>query len=60
MSQRPNTHTALHRWVFKVPMPAKTRINLIERLADVENNLASATSERLQVGNFGQRLQTHC
>jgi len=33
-------------------MPAKTRINLIERLADVENNLASATSERLQVGGM--------
>lgn len=42
----------LHPWVFRIPMPAKTRINLTERLADVENNLASATSERLQVGGM--------
>ena len=39
-----------------MPMPAKTRINLVERLADVENNLASATSERLQVCKKSNRV----
>ena len=33
-------------------MPAKTRINLVSRLADIENNLAGATSERLQIGGM--------
>ncbi len=33
-------------------MPAKTRIHLVSRLADIENNLAGATSERLQIGGM--------
>lgn len=33
-------------------MPAKIRIALIERLADIEYNLAHATSERLQLGGL--------
>lgn len=33
-------------------MPAKIRIELVERLAEVENNLTSATSERLQLGGL--------
>ena len=40
------------RWVFRVEMPSDVRINLVERLADIEYNLASATSERLQLGGL--------
>ena len=31
-------------------MPSKTRIDLVEKLADIEYNLAFGTSEKLQLG----------
>ena len=39
-------------WAFRVGMPPKVRINLVSVLADVENNLAFGTSERLQLGGL--------
>ena len=38
------------RWVFLIEMPNKIRIELIERMADVEYRLAYGTSEKLQLG----------
>lgn len=40
------------RWVFKIDMPAKDRIFLVDALADVEHRLAFGTSERLQLGSL--------
>ena len=42
----------LCRWVFKIDMPAKDRIHLVDALADVEYRLAFGTSERLQLGSL--------
>ena len=38
------------RWVFLIEMPNNIRIDLIERMADVEYRLAYGTSEKLQLG----------
>jgi len=38
------------RWVFRIEMPSKIRIELIDRMADVEYRLAYGTSEKLQLG----------
>eukprot|EP00877_Chromochloris_zofingiensis_P001247 jgi/Chrzof1/11122/Cz05g24170.t1 len=41
----------LHPWMFKIEsLPVKTRIELVEKLADIEHRLAVGTSERLQLG----------
>lgn len=40
----------LHPWVFQIEMPSKIRIELIDRMADVEYRLAYGTSEKLQLG----------
>ncbi|KAK9845912.1 hypothetical protein WJX81_005806 [Elliptochloris bilobata] len=39
-------------WVFRIGMPAKVRIALVEALGDVEHRLAFGTSERLQLGSL--------
>lgn len=37
--------------MFKIEsLPVKTRIELVEKLADIEHRLAVGTSERLQLG----------
>lgn len=38
------------RWVFRLEMPETARIALVDRLATVEANLSTGTSERLQLG----------
>ncbi len=38
--------------MFKIDMPAKDRIHLVDALADVEYRLAFGTSERLQLGSL--------
>jgi len=40
----------LHEWVFRLEMPEEARISLVDRLAEVEANLSTGTSERLQLG----------
>ena len=40
------------RWVFRIGMPAKVRIALVEAMADLEHRLAFGTSERLQLGSL--------
>ncbi|KAK9828941.1 hypothetical protein WJX72_002938 [[Myrmecia] bisecta] len=40
----------LHPWVFRMSMPPQVRIELVEKLADVEYRLAYGTSEKLQLG----------
>ena len=40
------------RWVFRIDMPARERIFLVDALADVEHRLAFGTSERLQLGSL--------
>ena len=40
----------LHPWCFKVDMPPKARMDLVERLADLEHTLASGSHEHLQLG----------
>ncbi|CAL5221504.1 g3708 [Coccomyxa viridis] len=42
----------LHPWVFRIDMPARERIFLVDALADVEHRLAFGTSERLQLGSL--------
>lgn len=44
------TWACLHRWVFRVGMPSKARIELVEAMADIEHRLAVGTSEKLQLG----------
>ena len=38
------------RWVFRIGMPEAVRIELINKMADVEYRLAFGTSEKLQLG----------
>jgi len=38
------------RWAFRVSMPTKARVLLVEALADLEHRLAFGTHERLQLG----------
>lgn len=38
------------RWVFRIGMPETVRIELINKMADVEYRLAFGTSEKLQLG----------
>lgn len=38
------------RWVFQIEMPSNVRVELVERMADVEFRLAYGTSENLQLG----------
>ena len=38
------------RWVFQIEMPSNVRVELIDRMADVEYRLAFGTSEKLQLG----------
>jgi replication factor C subunit 3/5 len=40
----------LHPYIFTVSMPAKARIDLVGKLADIEYNLAFGTSDQLQLG----------
>ena len=41
----------LHPWVFRVEaLPTRVRVDLIDKLSDVEHRLAYGTSERLQLG----------
>ena len=46
----PDVHCHACRWVFQIEMPSKIRIELIDRMADVEYRLAYGTSEKLQLG----------
>lgn len=38
------------RWAFRLSMPPMARVDLVDRLASIEYNLAFGTSERLQLG----------
>jgi len=49
----------LQPWVFRIEsLPAATRVDLIEALADTEHRLAYGTSERLQLGALVGAFQT--
>ena len=45
-----NNACVTRRWVFRISMPNKVRIDLIDKLADAEYRLAFGTSEKLQLG----------
>ena len=45
-----NSWLIVRRWVFQIEMPGKIRVELIDRMADVEFRLAYGTSEKLQLG----------
>lgn len=38
------------RWVFQIELPSNVRVELVDRMADVEYRLAFGTSEKLQLG----------
>ena len=40
----------LHPWCFKIDMPPNARMDLVERLADLEHTLAGGAHEQLQLG----------
>ncbi|KAF5841986.1 P-loop containing nucleoside triphosphate hydrolase protein [Dunaliella salina] len=40
----------LHTWLFRMSLPTRQRIELVEALADLEYRLATGTHERLQLG----------
>lgn len=43
----------LHPWMFRIEqLPPRVRVELVERLADVEARLAYGTSEKLQLGSL--------
>lgn len=43
----------LHPWLFRIAaLPPRTRIELVDRLADIEHRLAYGTSEALQLGSL--------
>ena len=46
------TEHANRRWVFRMKMPEAVRIELINKMADVEYRLAFAVSEKLQLGSL--------
>jgi replication factor C subunit 3/5 len=42
----------IHPFIFRMGLPPKVKIMLIQKLADVEYRLASGTNERLQLGGL--------
>ena len=50
ISRAPSSQCCSCRWVFRLEMPEAARIELVDRLAVVEANLSTGTSERLQLG----------
>lgn len=40
----------IHPWLFRMSLPPKTKVELVEKLSDIEHRLAYGTSERLQLG----------
>lgn len=42
----------IHPFIFRMGLPAKVKIGLVEKLADCEYRLASGTNERLQLGGL--------
>ncbi|XP_031556560.1 replication factor C subunit 5-like [Actinia tenebrosa] len=44
--------TEVHTYVHRVDFPAKVRIYLLEKMADVEHRLAAGTAEKIQLGSL--------
>ena len=42
----------IHPWCFKIDMPEAARMDLVERLADLENTLSTGAHDRLQLGSL--------
>lgn len=47
----------VHTYVHRIDFPLHVRIQLLEKMADVEYRLASGTSEKLQLGSFISAFQ---
>lgn len=44
--------TEVHEYVHKVDLPLHVRLQLLEKMADIENRLASGTNEKIQLSSL--------
>lgn len=50
--------TEVHTYIHRVDLPIQVRMQLLEKMADIEYNLASGTSERIQLSFMVAVFQT--